>query len=269
MHPPSLLCHVHSQSQLLVDSLHSPPFPAALNARGISHSLELLGILPTSQTFSPRLDSNHLLEQRPIPLARKKLAAKALDPCRSAFFPLLHEVALRLLAPKDGLQVPSEEANSLVLVHLHMPSPSGLNLCGALHHQLQASELDALEGGKLEEDHRLSHGPRLAVLWLWEVQLLVQVVQELLGANFRILQVPELGDHLLRPNDLVVVPAVLVVHAHRVAGSAHLNHLQHAAIAQLLRDALAVKEVRHVLWIRLDTSDEVGLSQVHNIHQAR
>ena len=64
----------------------------------------------------------------------------------------------------------------------------------------RASELDALVGRELEEDQRLPHGPGLAVpggtsnslrksapLGLRDVQLRVQVVQQLLRPDLRVL----------------------------------------------------------------------------------
>mmetsp|Transcript_9538 Transcript_9538/g.20916 ORF Transcript_9538/g.20916 Transcript_9538/m.20916 type:complete len:592 (-) Transcript_9538:776-2551(-) len=161
-----------------------------------------------------------------------------------------------------------EEADRLVHLHLDLPPPVGLDERRALDHELQPGELDPLEGAQLEEDHGLPHGEAGAVLRLRDAQLRVQVLQQLLRPDLRVVEVPEARDYGGLGDDLVVVPALLVIDADRVAGAADLHDLQHAAVAELLRHALPVVEVRQVLRVGLDAPDEVGLRQVHDVHEA-
>mmetsp|Transcript_103739 Transcript_103739/g.231638 ORF Transcript_103739/g.231638 Transcript_103739/m.231638 type:complete len:285 (+) Transcript_103739:625-1479(+) len=106
------------------------------------------------------------------------------------------------------------------------------------------------------------------MLRLRYVQLLGKVFEELLCADLGIIDMPEARDDRGRSNNLEVVPTLLVVDAHGVASAAHLDHLQHAPIPQLLRHGLPVVTVGLIIRIRLDAADEMRLRQVHNIHQA-
>mmetsp|Transcript_63283 Transcript_63283/g.102534 ORF Transcript_63283/g.102534 Transcript_63283/m.102534 type:complete len:286 (+) Transcript_63283:1948-2805(+) len=161
-----------------------------------------------------------------------------------------------------------EETNGLIHLTTDLAPPGGLNERGAFHEELQAGELDALVGRQLEENQGLAHGPRVSVLGLGDVKFSVQVLQQLLGPDLCIVQVLEPRKHLRGANDLVVIPALLVVDANRVSSSADLDNLQNSSVAQLLRHALAVVQVGQVRRIWLDAADEVGLGQVHDIHEA-
>mmetsp|Transcript_66996 Transcript_66996/g.193595 ORF Transcript_66996/g.193595 Transcript_66996/m.193595 type:complete len:668 (-) Transcript_66996:420-2423(-) len=104
---------------------------------------------------------------------------------------------------------------------------------------------------------------------LRDAQLCGQVVQKLLRPQLEIVDVLEAGDRLRGGDDAVVVPTLLVVDAHGVSGSAHLHNLQHAAVAQLLGDALAIVAIRLVLRVRLDAPNKVRLGQVDDVHETR
>mmetsp|Transcript_8911 Transcript_8911/g.27708 ORF Transcript_8911/g.27708 Transcript_8911/m.27708 type:complete len:234 (-) Transcript_8911:1721-2422(-) len=162
-----------------------------------------------------------------------------------------------------------EDQDRLVERPANLAPPVRLDTGGALDQQLQPCELDPLERGQLEEDQRLPDRPGEAVRRLRYVELCGQVLQKLLRTDLAVVYVLQTCHHSWRGNDLVVVPALLVVDADRIPSSAHLDNLQNTTVPQLLRHGLSVISVVLVLRVRLDTPDEVRFRKVHNVHQAR
>mmetsp|Transcript_51451 Transcript_51451/g.123871 ORF Transcript_51451/g.123871 Transcript_51451/m.123871 type:complete len:478 (-) Transcript_51451:949-2382(-) len=93
------------------------------------------------------------------------------------------------------------------------------------------------------------------------------MLQELLGPELAVVDVLQTLDLLWGRDDLVIVPALLVVDPHWVSSSADLNNLQHTSISQLFGHSLSVIPIRLVLRIGLDAPDEVWLCEVDNVHE--
>mmetsp|Transcript_124926 Transcript_124926/g.266641 ORF Transcript_124926/g.266641 Transcript_124926/m.266641 type:complete len:432 (+) Transcript_124926:2367-3662(+) len=267
MHAPTLLRHTYALPQDDVDLLLRPAFPATLDLRRAHMQLPLLGKLAPLLAPLPGLEFHHLRKEAAVFCPLPGPAQERLDLHRSELLAASQELHPSLLQSEQGLRVLGEEAKGLVHVSANLAPPSRLDCCGALDQQLQARKFHPFEGGQLEEDHGLPHGPGLAVHRLRQVQLLVEVLQQLPCANALVIDMAEAGHNRGLGDDLVIVPAFLMTDSHRVACTAHLDNLQHAAIPQLLGHGLPIIAVGLVLRVRLDAPNEVGLGEVHKVHQ--
>mmetsp|Transcript_66995 Transcript_66995/g.193585 ORF Transcript_66995/g.193585 Transcript_66995/m.193585 type:complete len:1210 (-) Transcript_66995:420-4049(-) len=252
-----------------VDALILDALPLPLDLRRRHVEAVVLRLPAPHDALAPRLEAQDALVDAHVLPALQVRPDLRLDLGGSSELPLSLQIHARLLQPEQRLHVARADLDRLVHAHLDLPPPASLDERGALDEQLQPSELQSLEGRQLEEDHGLSHCPRCAMRRLRDAQLLVEVVQQLLGAYLRLVDVLEARHNLRRAQHLVVVPTLLVIDTHRVACSAHLHDLEHTAVPQLLRDRLAIVPVRLVLRVGLDAPDKVGLRQVDNVHQAR
>mmetsp|Transcript_15145 Transcript_15145/g.38443 ORF Transcript_15145/g.38443 Transcript_15145/m.38443 type:complete len:233 (-) Transcript_15145:2293-2991(-) len=191
----------------------------------------LLGMSPACDALAPGLDLHDLLVDGAVLPLRQTPPDVGLDlRCCDKLPPPL-QIQAGLLQTEDRLDVPREQPDRLVHLHLRLSAPARLDQRGALDEELQPCALKALVGRQFEEDHRLTNRPAQAMHWLRDAQLLSEVVQQLLCSQLQVVNMLQAGDHLRAAQDLVVIPALLVVDTHGVACSADLHNLQDAAVA--------------------------------------
>mmetsp|Transcript_13764 Transcript_13764/g.32821 ORF Transcript_13764/g.32821 Transcript_13764/m.32821 type:complete len:240 (-) Transcript_13764:2053-2772(-) len=228
----------------------------------------LFGISAAEHPSSHSLNLDHLAQDIVVPGPCQLGSGVSLQPRGTVLGPPPLKVSTSLLRPQQCLHMTSKQSYGHKHASPYLAAPGSLDQRRALDQQLQTSKLYTFVGWQLEEDQRLANCPRLAMLWLWDVQFCIQVLQQLLGSNLGVLQMPKLRDDLWQAHNLVVIPTLLVINPDRIACSTDLDNLQDTTIAQLLGDTLSVEKVWQVLWVRLDASDKVGLGEIHDVHQA-
>mmetsp|Transcript_70091 Transcript_70091/g.194859 ORF Transcript_70091/g.194859 Transcript_70091/m.194859 type:complete len:609 (-) Transcript_70091:1456-3282(-) len=269
MHAPALLRHVDRGPEQLVHLLLALPAPSTLDLRSTPEELVLVGRFAPADAAAPGLQPDDLGQDRLIPVPLELAPEVRLELHRGHLALTLVEVDARLLAPEERLQVTREDANAFVHVPADLAPPVRLDDGRALDEQLQACELEALERLQFEENHCLTHSPSVSVVGLRDVELRCKVFEQFLRAQLLVVHMLEPRHDLRRCDDLVVVPALLVVDAHWVAGAAHLHHLQDTAVSQLLRHAFPVVQIGQVLRVRLDAPDEMRLRGIDDLHEGR
>mmetsp|Transcript_40228 Transcript_40228/g.106728 ORF Transcript_40228/g.106728 Transcript_40228/m.106728 type:complete len:319 (-) Transcript_40228:1662-2618(-) len=196
------------------------------------------------------------------------LPGQSLNPCCAHLLTEQHEILSSLPAAKQRLHMAREHTDSLVHLSRCPAPPTRLNESGALDQQLKPCKLQSLVNELLEENEGLANGPCDAKLWI-NVEFFGKVFQKLFSTSCRIAEVFQTSNHRRCADHLVIVPTLLMIDAHRVPCTADLHNLQHTTIPQLLRHTFSVVEIRHVLRIWFDATNEMRLSGVNDFHQTR
>mmetsp|Transcript_145626 Transcript_145626/g.256748 ORF Transcript_145626/g.256748 Transcript_145626/m.256748 type:complete len:294 (+) Transcript_145626:2475-3356(+) len=270
MHAESMLCQENAIPQSFVSFLVLPTLPCALDLRSAHKEFVFLRLLAACHAPSQGLDAHDLCHNLHEGLLGTPLTNGGLDLDSSHVSPSCHEIHASLLAPQDGLRVPYEKHDGLVHVPPDLPSPMSLDQGNALDEHLQAGKFQSLVCCLLEKHHALAYSPRRPTMLVWwNVQLRVKMLKQFLHSKFRIVQMLQARDNGEGGKDLVIIPALLMVDADRIASTTDLNHLQDASIAELLHDRLPVVLVRCIQRVGLDAPDEVWLGRVHDVHEGR